>query len=92
MLILSANASSLLAVTRFGLTTAVNYTASGLIDWPLAGAFIIGGIAGGLLGKRIAVRLAIRRGALKTLFAILIYILNIYMFADRREQPDSVRD
>ncbi|MDH0126840.1 sulfite exporter TauE/SafE family protein [Brucella anthropi] len=79
MPILNAIGSSLLAVTTFGLTTAVNYTASGLIDWPLAGAFIIGGIAGGFFGKRIAVRLAIRRGTLNTLFAVLIYIVAIYM-------------
>nr|WP_278521119.1 hypothetical protein [Brucella anthropi] len=36
-------------------------------------------MAGGFFGKRIAVRLAIRRGTLNTLFAVLIYIVAIYM-------------
>ena len=50
MPILYAVGSSLVAVTAFGLTTAVNYALSGLVDWYLAALFISGGVVGGMLG------------------------------------------
>jgi uncharacterized membrane protein YfcA len=46
MPILNAIGSSLVAVTAFGLTKALNYAFSGLIDWPLAATFIVGGLVG----------------------------------------------
>ncbi len=46
----NAIATSLVAVTAFGLTTAGSYAASGLIDWPLAATFIAGGLLGGVAG------------------------------------------
>ena len=79
MPILNAIGSSLLAVTAFGLTTAVNYAASGLVDWALAALFITGGVLGGLVGARSAKALAERRGALNTVFAALIVAVAIYM-------------
>ena len=77
--ILYAVGSSLLAVTAFGLTTATNYAVSGLVDWPLAALFIVGGILGGLLGTRSATFLADRKGALNTVFAALIFAVAVYM-------------
>ena len=44
----NAVGSSLVAVTAFGLTAALNYALSGLVDWGLAAAFIAGGVIGGL--------------------------------------------
>jgi uncharacterized protein len=79
MPILHAVGSSLLAVTAFGLTTAVNYALSGLVDWSLAGLFIFGGVLGGLLGARSAKTLAGRKGALNTVFAALIFAVAVYM-------------
>ena len=79
MPILYAVGSSLLAVTAFGLTTATNYAVSGLVDWPLAALFIVGGILGGLLGTRSATFLADRKGALNTVFAALIFAVAVYM-------------
>ena len=38
--------TSLVAVSAFGAATAASYAASGLIDWPLAGSFIAGGMVG----------------------------------------------
>ncbi len=35
-------------VGAFGLATALNYAASGLVDWPVAFEFIAGGILGGI--------------------------------------------
>lgn len=79
MPILYAVGSSLLAVTVFGLTTALNYAQSGLVDWTLAGVFIAGGVVGGLLGGRLAARLSARKGVLNLVFAGLIFVVALYM-------------
>lgn len=79
MPMLSAIGSSLVAVTAFGLTTALNYAASGLIDWPLAALFIGSGIIGSLAGAAAAKRLSAKTGQLKTVFAVLIFIVAAYM-------------
>jgi uncharacterized protein len=79
MPILYAVGSSLVAVTAFGLTTALNYAHSGLIDWALAAVFIVGGLIGGALGARAAVKLSARRGRLNLVFAGLIVIVALYM-------------
>ncbi|MFM2099917.1 MAG: hypothetical protein RLZZ366_1456 [Pseudomonadota bacterium] len=79
MPILSAIGTSLVAVTAFGLTTALNYAASGLIDWPVAALFIGGGIIGSIAGTAAAKRLSAKAGMLKTLFAILIFVVAGYM-------------
>jgi uncharacterized membrane protein YfcA len=81
MPIMNAVSSSLVAVTAFGLTTALSYAWSGLISWGLAGLFIAGGIAGGLIGTRSARLLAARRGALNIVFAGVIIVVALYMLA-----------
>jgi uncharacterized membrane protein YfcA len=81
MPIMNAVSSSLVAVTAFGLTTALSYACSGLISWGLAGLFIAGGIAGGLIGTRSARLLAARRGALNIVFAGVIIAVALYMLA-----------
>ncbi|MFP5329067.1 MAG: sulfite exporter TauE/SafE family protein [Alphaproteobacteria bacterium] len=78
MPMINAVGSSLLAVTAFGLTTAFNYALSGLVDWPLATAFILGGVAGGLGGARLARRLS-GAGHLTSIFAGLIFVVAAYM-------------
>jgi uncharacterized membrane protein YfcA len=79
MSIMNAVSSSLVAVTAFGLTTAMSYAWSGLISWGLAGLFIAGGVAGGLIGTRSARLLAARRGALNIVFAAVIIMVALYM-------------
>jgi uncharacterized protein len=79
MPMLNAVGSSLVAVTAFGLTTALNYAVSGLIDWTLAGLFIGGGIVGSFAGAAAAKRLSGKAGLLKTVFAVLIFIVAVYM-------------
>lgn len=79
MPILYAVGSSLVAVTLFGLTTAVNYARSGYVDWMLAAVFISGGLLGGLLGARWAQRLSGRKGALNAVFATMIIMVAVYM-------------
>lgn len=79
MPMINAVGSSLVAVAAFGLTTAFNYALSGLIDWPLAGAFIAGGLIGGFSGASAARRLAGEKGRLTTIFAGLIFLVAAYM-------------
>ena len=71
--------SSLVGVTAFGLTTAFNYALDGWVDWPLAAIFIGGGVLGGLLGARLAKSLSGQKGVLNTVFAILIFVVAVYM-------------
>jgi len=78
MRIINAVGTSLIAVTAFGLTTALNYAGSGLIDWALAGVFVGGGIVGSLAGTRVAKRLSVG-GHLTTVFAVLIFLVAAYM-------------
>ncbi len=79
MPILNAIGSSLFSVGTFGLTTAVNYWLSGLIDWPIAFLFIVAGVIGGLAGTRSALHLAKDRRMLTSVFAAVIFAVAIYM-------------
>ena len=79
MPMLNAIGCSLVAVTALGLTTALNYALSGLVDWPLAFVFIAGGVVGSLIGTKIARRLAGTTGLLTTVFAALIFVVAAYM-------------
>ena len=85
MPILNAVGSSLVAVTAFGMTTAINYSVSGLVNWTLAGIFIGGGIVGGIAGVAAAKVLASRRGALNVVFAIVIFCVALYMLYESLE-------
>ena len=78
MPMINAVGTSLVAVAAFGMTTALNYAFSGLVDWPLAGTFIAGGIAGGVAGAALARRLS-GTGTLTTVFAVLIFAVAAYM-------------
>ncbi|GBQ89212.1 hypothetical protein AA13595_2584 [Gluconacetobacter johannae DSM 13595] len=79
MPILNAVGTSLVAVAVFGLGTAASYAASGLVDWPLAGLFVAGGVAGSLIGTRAARGLAASRGMLARVFAGIIFAVACYM-------------
>jgi hypothetical protein len=78
MPMINAVGTSLVAVTAFGLTTALNYAFSGLVDWTLAGVFILGGLIGGLTGTLAARRLS-GSGHLSSVFAGLILVVAGYM-------------
>ena len=75
---INAVGTSLLAATTFGLTTALNYAGSGLIDWTLAAVFIGGGIIGSFAGTHAAKRLS-AGGHLTSVFAALIFLVAAYM-------------
>ena len=79
MPIINAIGSSLFSVGAFGLTTAINYALSGLIDWPIAGAFILGGVAGGFGGMKAALRLSAEKRLLSRIFAGVLFAVGAYM-------------
>ena len=77
--ILLAVGSSLVAVTAFGLTTAVNYALTGWVDAALAMALVVGGLLGSRLGSLGAKRLAAERGRLNVVFAGVIAAVALYV-------------
>jgi uncharacterized membrane protein YfcA len=79
MPLLTAVGTSLVAVTAFSATTAATYSFSGLVDWPLAGLFVLGGLVGGLAGSRLANALAKPRQALGIVFAAVITAVGLYV-------------
>ena len=79
MPLINAIGSSLFAVTAFGLTTAASYAASGLVDWPLAGLFVVGGAAGGIGGIALARRLSSYKHALSRTFSAIVVAVGFYV-------------
>ncbi len=79
MPLIMAIGSSLVSVTVFGATTAVNYALSGLVDWRLAALFLAGGVVGGLVGGRLVVRLAKEKRALSLIFAVIVAAVGCYV-------------
>jgi hypothetical protein len=74
-----ASASSLVAVTLFGVSTAASYAVSGWVDWSLAALMIAGGAAGGGAGLVVARKLASRALIARRLFAGLVFAVAIYV-------------
>ncbi len=79
MTMIIAIGSALVSVTAFGLTTAVNYALSDLIDWRLVLLFVGGGIIGGLAGSRLATTLAAEKRALSIVFAVVVATVGVYV-------------
>jgi uncharacterized protein len=81
MPLINAIGSSLVSVTAFGLTTAASYAWSGLIDWPIAGLFIVGGALGGLLGTKLARHLAGYKHGLSLTFSSIVIVVGLYVIS-----------
>jgi uncharacterized membrane protein YfcA len=79
MTLANAAASSLLSVGIFGTATAANYAVSGLVEWPVAALFVLGGAGGGWLGLRGARLLAGRALLARRLFAGLVLLVAAYV-------------
>jgi uncharacterized membrane protein YfcA len=77
----SAIGTSLFAVSAFGAATAASYAAPGFINWPMAGLFVIGGLAGGVIGVRIGKILGAQKRALTLVFASLVIVVGAYVVA-----------
>lgn len=76
---INAIGSSLVSVGVFGLTTATTYAVAGLVDWRVAGFFILGGISGGLAGVKLSVRLSEKRGVLSKSFAAAVIFVAAFV-------------
>lgn len=83
MPMIEAIGTSLIAVTAFGLTTAVSYAMSGLVNWPVAATFIFGGIIGARIGVFAARHLS-KGKALTRTFAIFVIAVAIFMLWKNR--------
>jgi uncharacterized membrane protein YfcA len=81
MPLINAIGSSLFAVAAFGTTTAVSYAVSGLVDWPLAGLFILGGAIGGGVGIKLARKLSSHKHALTRIFSGIVTAVGVYVVA-----------
>jgi uncharacterized membrane protein YfcA len=75
----AAIGTSLVAITAFGAATASSYAVSGLVDWTVAGLFVMGGLAGGIAGVRLGKTLADKKHALNVVFAVLVIMVGIYI-------------
>lgn len=75
----AAQASSLVSVTAFGASTAANYSLSGLIDWTLVAAMVVGGVIGTELGLPLSRHLGEHAQLGRRLFAGLILTVAIYV-------------
>ena len=76
---INAVGTSLMAVGTFGLATAINYAFDGMVDWPIAGEMILGGVAGGFLGMKLSTKLGKQKDTLNRIFAILIFCVAAYV-------------
>lgn len=81
MPLINAIGSSLVAVTAFGVTTAVSYAISGLVDWRLAVLFVIGGAAGGACGIWLGACLTARKRALSLAFSAIVIAVGVYVIS-----------
>jgi uncharacterized protein len=79
MAMVDAIGTSLVAIGCFALTTAVNYSLSGQVDYAVAMEFVGGGMIGGSLGTRLSSRLAQKRGTLNVVFSVTIVVIAAYM-------------
>lgn len=79
MATVNAVGSSLVSVGVFGLTTAITYALAGLVEWRVAGIFVLGGIAGGLAGVKLSVRLSEKRGVLSKSFAVAVIFVAVFV-------------
>ena len=81
MPIINAIGSSLVSVAAFGMTTALSYSFSGLVDWRIAGLFVLGGILGGLLGIALGQKLSTYKRALTLVFSGIVIAVGLYVVA-----------
>jgi uncharacterized membrane protein YfcA len=79
--LINAIGSSLVSVTAFGATTAGSYAFSGLVDWRIAGLFVLGGAIGGLIGIALGQRLSTYKRALSLTFSGVVIAVGLYVVA-----------
>lgn len=85
---IAAIGSSLVSVGTFGLTTAVSYSLSGLVNWWVMFTFVGGGVGGGMVGAWLAARLSKQQRTLHYIFSGVVMLVAIYMLIINAEALD----
>ncbi len=79
MTLANAAASSLVSVVVFGAATSASYAVSGLVNWPVFAALVVGGAAGSAIAIPVARLLADRAAAARTAFALMVLATAAYV-------------
>ena len=74
-----ATSASLVGVAAFGTASASSYAWSGLIDWPVAGLLVAGGLFGSLVGNRANAVLGRNKPLLSRVFAWFVIAAGLYV-------------
>jgi len=74
-----AAAASLVSVVLFGAATSASYAASGLVDWPLFAALVVGGAIGAMAGLPVVKALAGNARAARQVFAVAVVAVAGYV-------------
>jgi uncharacterized membrane protein YfcA len=80
--------SSLVSVGTFGLTTAVSYSLSSLVNWWIMFAIILGGVGGGLVGAMIVACLSKQQRTLHYVFSGVVMLVALYILIINAEALD----
>ena len=73
--------TSLVVVSALGLTTALSYALSGLVDWSVTAMLVVGGVAGAIGGIALGKVLGTRKGLLERGFAAVVIAVGTYVTA-----------
>jgi len=79
MTLTHAAASSLLSVVLFGTATTASYAVSGLVDWGVFAALVVGGALGTVLSRPVAGYVAERADIGRRLFALMVVATAAYV-------------
>jgi hypothetical protein len=71
--------TSLVIVSALGLTTAMSYAMSGLVDWTITGLLVTGGVGGTVAGIVLGRVLGTRKGLLECGFAAVVIAVGGYV-------------
>ena len=79
MTLAHAVASSLVSVVLFGAATSASYAVSGLVNWPVFAALVVGGGVGALIGAPVAKRLERHAKPARRTFALMVIAAAAYV-------------
>lgn len=71
--------TSLVGVAAFGAATTTSYALSGLVNWPVAGLMIAGGLLGSALGTWASQSLSQHKRALALVFAAIVVLVGAWI-------------
>jgi uncharacterized membrane protein YfcA len=79
MTLTHAAAASLVSVALFGAATSATYAVSGLVNWPVFAALVVGGGLGALIGTQVAQRLEGHAKSARQGFALMVIAAAAYV-------------